>query len=131
VFPIVAPPLRKRKEDNPELAAHFITNAGRRMGLSEVQLKEKHVKVLCAYVWLGNIRELQHVIERRLILGRGQALMIDLPEGTRSAEERRASLSDDRRLPAEMKEKSHNRRATPTGGSELSRCPRKDRRQNL
>ena len=77
VFPVVVPPLRQRKEDIPQLASHFIRQSCRRMKLPEARLSEKHVKVLTAYDWPGNIRELQHVLERAVILGRGQKLLID------------------------------------------------------
>lgn len=84
VFPIVAPPLRERREDIPLLAARFISRASQRMGLPEVRLTEQHVRILSAYDWPGNIRELQHVIERSVILGRGRKLTIDLAPGSQS-----------------------------------------------
>ncbi|MCX6606977.1 MAG: sigma 54-interacting transcriptional regulator [Acidobacteria bacterium] len=80
VFPIVVPSLRERREDIPLLAAHFIRHSCRRMGLPEPRLLDRHVKMLMAYDWPGNIRELQHVIERAVILGRGQSLHLDLPD---------------------------------------------------
>lgn len=78
VFPVVVPPLRQRKEDIPQLASHFIRQSCRRMNLPEPRLTEQHVKLLIAYDWPGNIRELQHVLERAVILGKGQKLVIDL-----------------------------------------------------
>lgn len=78
VFPVVVPPLRERKEDIPQLAAHFIRYSCRRMGLPEPRLTERAVRLMADYDWPGNIRELQHVIERAVILGRGQSLPLDL-----------------------------------------------------
>ena len=78
VFPIVVPPLRERKEDIPQLAAHFIRHSCRRMGLPEPHLTEGAVRSMKAYDWPGNIRELQHVIERSVILGRGRSLPLEL-----------------------------------------------------
>lgn len=85
VFPIVVPALRERKEDIPALAGHFIRHSARRMGMEEPALTGKHVQALMAYDWPGNIRELQHVVERAVILGRGQSLVLDLPAGGKSA----------------------------------------------
>jgi transcriptional regulator with GAF, ATPase, and Fis domain len=78
VFPIVVPPLRDRREDVPQLAAHFIRHSCRRMGFPEPKLTEGNVRMLQAYDWPGNIRELQHVIERAVILGRGKTLPLEL-----------------------------------------------------
>lgn len=78
VFPIVVPPLRERKEDIPQLASHFIRHSCRRMGLPEPRLTEGAVRTMTAYDWPGNIRELQHFIERAVILGRGQSLPLEL-----------------------------------------------------
>ncbi len=81
VFPIVVPPLRERRDDIPQLAAHFIRHACQRLRLPEPRLTEGAVRAMQAYGWPGNIRELQHVIERSVILGRGKALPMDLREG--------------------------------------------------
>ncbi|MBK7928082.1 MAG: sigma 54-interacting transcriptional regulator [Bryobacterales bacterium] len=78
VFPMVVPPLRDRRDDIPQLAAHFIRHSCRRMGLPEPRLTEGAVRAMQAYDWPGNIRELQHVIERAVILGRGHSLPMDL-----------------------------------------------------
>ena len=86
VFPIVVPPLRERREDIPQLAAHFIRHACRRMGLPEPRLTEGNVRTMLAYDWPGNIRELQHVLERAVILGRGRSLPLDLRGTSRTAE---------------------------------------------
>lgn len=82
VFPLETPPLRARREDIPVLAAHFLKQAVIRfnlhtdtLGLTQVNRKE-----LQAYSWPGNIRELQNVIERAVILARGRPLRFHLEE---------------------------------------------------
>jgi transcriptional regulator with GAF, ATPase, and Fis domain len=83
VFPIYVPPLRERKADIPQLARHFIRLACRRTGLTEPNLTEGAVRAMQDYDWPGNIRELQHVIERAVILGRGRSLPLDLRSNSR------------------------------------------------
>ena len=79
VFPIELPPLRERPEDIEPLVAHFIRQSARRLGVPVPRLTKAHVQELRAYDWPGNIRELQNVIERAVILARGQRLQFDLP----------------------------------------------------
>jgi transcriptional regulator with GAF, ATPase, and Fis domain len=80
VFPLEVPPLRERREDIPILAAHFVRQAASRLNGSVPLLSEGNVKDLRGYSWPGNIRELQHVIERAVILSRGGPLHFDLRE---------------------------------------------------
>ena len=68
VFPIVVPPLRKRKEDIAELAKCFLSRIARRSGSQPPVLTPSALKVLDAYEWPGNVRELQNVMERAVIL---------------------------------------------------------------
>jgi transcriptional regulator with GAF, ATPase, and Fis domain len=77
VFPIVVPPLRDRLEDVGPLAAYFIEHAARRFGRPAPRLTTQAVKTLEAYHWPGNIRELQHVIERAVLLSSGRLLRLD------------------------------------------------------
>jgi transcriptional regulator with GAF, ATPase, and Fis domain len=78
VFPIQLPPLRERIEDIPELAAHFIKMASARIKVPAAVLSAQHLDSLKQYAWPGNIRELQNVIERAVILARGGPLPLDL-----------------------------------------------------
>ncbi|MCH9030946.1 MAG: sigma 54-interacting transcriptional regulator [candidate division Zixibacteria bacterium] len=80
VFPIVAPPLRSRKEDIPLLANRFLSLTCVRNGFPEMRFKKKHIKQLQEYGWPGNIRELQNVIERAVIISRGSSLKLELPK---------------------------------------------------
>ena len=80
VFLLEVFPLRNRKDDIPLLAEHFLKQICRNMGLQELALKKKHVLQLQSYDWPGNIRELQNVIERAVIISGGKVLQFDLPE---------------------------------------------------
>ncbi len=79
VFPIEALPLRKRRDDIPLLAQHFITLISRKLNRTEPQLSRANVKQLQAYNWPGNIRELQNIIERAIIICQNSHLIFDLP----------------------------------------------------
>jgi len=81
VFPIEAMALHKRREDIPALAQHFIKLACRRLNRPEPGLTQANVKQLQGYRWPGNIRELQNVIERAVIVSTGNRLKFDLPNG--------------------------------------------------
>ncbi len=74
VFPIEVPPLRERVDDVPALAAHFVAQSAKRLGVSPPRLTQAHARMLSNYDWPGNVRELQHVVERAVILGRGRTL---------------------------------------------------------
>lgn len=71
VFPIVLPSLRERKEDIPALTAHFVHYYNRKAGRKINGLSDKAHKKLMAYHWPGNIRELEHLIERNILLSKG------------------------------------------------------------
>lgn len=75
VFPINIPPLRNRKQDIKGLVDYFIKIKAREMNIKNLPLlSEKDLRKLENYDWPGNVRELQNVVERALILGRGQYL---------------------------------------------------------
>lgn len=78
VFPIDVAPLRRRKEDIPLLAAHFVEQTARRLNTEPPPLTQANVMQLQSYAWPGNIRELQNVIERAMIVARGGRLHFDL-----------------------------------------------------
>ena len=81
VFPIELPPLRKRVEDIPLLAEHFLTLIARKLGRPKPRLTLANVQQLQRYHWPGNVRELQHVIERAVITADGGRLAIEVPSG--------------------------------------------------
>ncbi|MCA9427854.1 MAG: sigma 54-interacting transcriptional regulator [Candidatus Omnitrophica bacterium] len=80
VFPIEMVPLRERREDIPLLADHFLQIFSRRLGRSVPRMTLANVQDLQRYGWPGNIRELQHVIERSVITAADGKLRFDLPE---------------------------------------------------
>jgi transcriptional regulator with GAF, ATPase, and Fis domain len=77
VFPIQLPPLRERPDDIRTLALHFLEHTARRYGRRVLHLTASDCRVLETYRWPGNIRELQHVIERAVLLSRGETLRLD------------------------------------------------------
>jgi transcriptional regulator with GAF, ATPase, and Fis domain len=79
VFPIEVPALRRRMEDIPLLAEHFLTASARKVGKPKPTLTLASVQRLQQYDWPGNVRELQHVIERAVITSSGGRLNIELP----------------------------------------------------
>lgn len=85
VFPITIPGLRDRKEDIPELAAYFLEKSARKLGMSAPTLTQQHLNELQNYDWPGNIRELQNVVERAVILCRGGPLGFQLPRSSSDA----------------------------------------------
>jgi PAS domain S-box-containing protein len=68
VFPIEMPPLRDRKEDIPMLVKYFIDRYGRKAGKHIESVSNKTLEALQSYPWPGNIRELQNVVERSVIV---------------------------------------------------------------
>ena len=80
VFPIHLPPLRERAEDIPALANHFIHYYARRSGKKISGIADKVMQSLVQYSWPGNIRELEHLIERTVVLTKGEVIKdISLP----------------------------------------------------
>jgi formate hydrogenlyase transcriptional activator len=81
VFPVNVPPLRERGEDVPLLARYFVQKHSRRIGRRIESIPTQALEALMNYDWPGNIRELEHVIERSVILSNGPDLnvaMLDL-----------------------------------------------------
>jgi len=80
VFPVEVPPLRERPEDIPLLVRHFAEEISRRMNKTIETISSETMKALSQYQWPGNIRELQNVIERAVILSAGPSLNVPLTE---------------------------------------------------
>lgn len=74
VFPITLPPLRDRKDDIPALAYHFMDHYGHKAGKKLNGISENVLRKMMAYHWPGNIRELEHVIERSVLLTKGPVI---------------------------------------------------------
>jgi formate hydrogenlyase transcriptional activator len=80
VFPIDLPALRERREDIPILVRRFADEFSRRMSKRIETISSATMDALCKYDWPGNIRELQNVIERAVILSPGTTLIVSLAE---------------------------------------------------
>jgi formate hydrogenlyase transcriptional activator len=80
IFPVTVPPLRERPGDIPLLARFFTERFARRMRRPIESISEKSMNALSQYHWPGNIRELENMIERAVILATGPVLEISLAE---------------------------------------------------
>ncbi len=80
VFPLTVPPLRERREDIPLLVRFFTQKHAKRMNRPIESIPARAMEALTKYEWPGNIRELQNVIERSVILSPGRVLEIAIPE---------------------------------------------------
>src|SRR6478672_7745373 len=77
VFPLELPPLRERRSDIPQLVAFYVSRFSARFGRKLDGVSRTSMERLVAYPWQGNIRELQNVIERAVVLSTGSLLAID------------------------------------------------------
>jgi formate hydrogenlyase transcriptional activator len=94
VFPIQTPALRERREDIPLLVEYFVDRYARKAGKNITSVDKTTLQLLRSYAWPGNIRELQNVIERAVILSDSEALSVQeswLPENSMPAEPNNAS----------------------------------------
>jgi two-component system response regulator HydG len=98
VVPVRLPPLRERREDVPLLVEHFVAKHALRLGRPPLQPDADALRALLDHPWPGNIRELEHAIERGLLLARGEAITLaDLPpEIARPAQESAAGGAEGR-----------------------------------
>jgi formate hydrogenlyase transcriptional activator len=80
VFPIRVPPLRERADDIPLLIAHFVRRFAERQGTRIEETPDEVIAALKHYSWPGNLRELQNVIERAVVVTTGPTLRLPGPE---------------------------------------------------
>ena len=129
VFPIRVPPLRERAEDIPLIAEYWASQYARKVGKAVKGIDESAMAVLCGYRWPGNIRELQNVVERAVILARGSLLGLSdfelpslaaAPEAVRPA---RAGSADERQQIEEALEASRGRVYGDGGAAEALGVP--------
>lgn len=91
VFPITVPPLRERREDIPALTRAFVESFARRMCRRVPPVTPQVVARLSSYPWPGNIRELQNIVERAVILTPdGESLQVELPSPHESSPAQRS-----------------------------------------
>jgi formate hydrogenlyase transcriptional activator len=80
VFPITVPPLRERRDDIERLVRHFANKYAQRMGKHIVSIPQATMDALCRHTWPGNIRELQNLMERAVLLSTGPQLRVPLTD---------------------------------------------------
>ena len=81
VIPLELPPLRERPEDIPELVQHFFAISRQKHGRPDLALPASLLPHFCSYRWPGNVREVENIIERLIVLARGSDITLsDLPE---------------------------------------------------
>jgi DNA-binding NtrC family response regulator len=80
VFPLTVPPLRERRQDIPLLIRFFTERYARKLNHPIESIPADVLDALCSYGWPGNIRELQNVIERSVILSDGPELQLKMPD---------------------------------------------------
>ncbi|MGF1571555.1 MAG: sigma-54-dependent transcriptional regulator [Sumerlaeia bacterium] len=119
VFPIVLPPLRERKNDIIPLTEFFLNRFAEEMGKPQPKITREAEEVLLDHRWLGNVRELQNVIERAMILIKGSELTPDLIQA-----ESLAGLEALGRITEEYE------KAGPSLGPSVSERQRKTEEQN-
>ena len=112
VFPITVPPLRERREDIPMLVRHFAQQFARRMKKNVETIPSETMEALTRYDWPGNIRELQNLIERAVILSTGPTLDVPVDGAERAGPPRQLGRSGTRRRnPRGCGSPPHHRRA--------------------
>ena len=111
VFPIVNPPLRERQDDIGALVRYFTQKFARRMNKRIESIPTEAMAVLSGYAWPGNIRELENLIERAVIVSRGSRLEVPLAELEQAGKVAAASEAPRRLTTLEEAEREHIRQA--------------------
>jgi PAS domain S-box-containing protein len=132
VFPVTVPPLRDRKDDIPLLVEYLAERYASKTGKKIKNVQKRTLETLQAYDWPGNIRELQNVIERAVILCEGETFSVDQSwlqlESPRSNETRnglaRLGADQERKLIESALAESRGRIAGPSGAAAKLGIPR-------
>jgi formate hydrogenlyase transcriptional activator len=134
VFPIEIPSLRDRREDIPLLVEYFIDRYARKAGKTIKRVNKKTLELLQSYPWPGNIRELQNVIERSMILCETEIFSIDenwlpqpppaSPESKQQVELRRRLLVQEKDMIEAALKDTRGRVSGPTGSAAKLGIPR-------
>jgi formate hydrogenlyase transcriptional activator len=110
VFPLNVPSLRERREDIPLLIRYFVQKHAQRMGRQIESIPSQAMEALTDYDWPGNIRELQNVIERSVILTNGPELRVAIPDsrppagGGQAQDSRGSEVSERARILSALEE---------------------------
>jgi len=130
VFPIAVPPLRERTEDIPLLIEYFVGRFAKEGGKTIRHISKQTLVQLKGYHWPGNLRELQNVVERAVILSETDTLVVDdswlKGEAAESSQKRGLSALEDREvkmIEAALAE-THGRICGPTGAAAKLGIPR-------
>jgi formate hydrogenlyase transcriptional activator len=130
VFPIQIPPLRDRPDDIPLLVTHFAHDCARRMRRTITRMPTATMEALMRYSWPGNIRELQNLIERAVVLSSGEVLQVPLSEitgGSRATASQQTLEEAERALILATLKKTRWIVAGPRGAAQrLERPPESD-----
>ena len=94
MFPLTAPPLRERQYDIPLLIRYFAQKYAKQLKREIEEIPTATIEALTKYDWPGNIRELQHIIERSVILTSGHVLHVAIPQSTQTSVMQSGSLDD-------------------------------------
>ncbi len=133
VFPIEVPPLRERREDIRLLVEYFIDRYARNVGKNITSINKKTLDLVQSYPWPGNIRELQNVIERSVILCETNTFSIDeswlrqqplLTEAKDQVELPQTLLAHEKEMIETALKESHGRVYGPTGAAAKLGIPR-------
>jgi transcriptional regulator with GAF, ATPase, and Fis domain len=131
VFPIQVPPLRQRREDIPILVEYFVQRYANKLGKKITDVDDHTLELFQTYYWPGNIRELQNVIERSVVLSEGPVFRVDhswLLSRSAQAELPAESLStmlqnQEREVIEQALAKSKGRIAGPSGAAAILGIP--------
>jgi hydrogenase-4 transcriptional activator len=123
MFPILLPRLCERENDIPALARHFAKRAAHRFGLTPVELGSTELRLLIQYRWPGNIRELQAVIDRAVILGGGHRIDVTTSLGNAFIQPRPSQVESTEPTFYEVVPESNStwRPESPTAGRDANR----------
>jgi formate hydrogenlyase transcriptional activator len=132
VFPIEMPSLRERKEDIPMLVEHFVKRFAEKMGKQIRKIDQKTLELCQNYAWPGNIRELQNIVERSVILLSGDTFWIDeawLSNQQPALRDLSSSLAEtlenqEKKIIEEALAESNGKVAGPTGAATRLGIPR-------
>ena len=116
VFPIEVPPLRARREDIPMLVEYFVDRFARQAGKKIKCIDKKTLELVQAYSWPGNIRELQNVIERSVVLSETEIFSVDESWLSRTSSAFRAAEYDALEEAGTSGERGHRGRLAETKG---------------